>query len=287
MRYHTEKDDRSADALRSGVALTVNSVGINTVGHDGVIRTDYTTLRPAGRVDWHLLLPMRGCCHAVWEGNRYDLYAGDALLYAPGQAQEYTFYAEEENACGWVHFAGYEAARTLEQWALCPGVLRGMDGSQVPDAFSRLLGEYSLDRPGRACLMAAWLTILLGELARGGADSAAGESGVRRRVIYDIASEIRREPARAGTVGDYAARVGLSVDRFSRVFKAIMGQPPHAYIREAKLSLARRLLRESDLSVSEISDALNFEDALYFSRLFRRCVGIPPREYRRRKTERE
>ena len=289
MRYHTEKDDIQLAGTTEGEALTVNSVGINTVGRGGVIRTDYTTLRAGGRRDWHLLLLMRGCCHATYEGENFDLYAGDALIYAPGQAQKYTFYAAEDNACGWVHFAGREAPRLMEQWALSPGVLRGTDDAQVPEAFSHLLGEYALNRPGRDALMAAWLTVLLGALARERADGSGGQTGARRRmtrVIYDIAEGIRRDPARAGTVGEYAGAAGWSVDRFSRVFREIMGQPPHVYIREAKLSLARRLLRESELSVGEISDALNFEDALYFSRLFRRCVGIPPREYRRRTAER-
>jgi AraC-like DNA-binding protein len=60
-----------------------------------------------------------------------------------------------------------------------------------------------------------------------------------------------------------------------------MGIPPHRYMQEAKLSLARRLLRESDLPITEIADVLGYDDPLYFSRLFRREVGLSPRDYRK------
>ena len=45
---------------------------------------------------------------------------------------------------------------------------------------------------------------------------------------------------------------------------------------------ARRLLLDPDLPVSEVAVACGYDDALYFSRVFRRVCGVSPTEYRKR-----
>ena len=65
------------------------------------------------------------------------------------------------------------------------------------------------------------------------------------------------------------------------VFKRDMGISIMTYLLDRKIDEAKRLLRESDLTVSEISEHLGFESPSYFSRCFRNRVGHPPKSFRK------
>ncbi len=86
-----------------------------------------------------------------------------------------------------------------------------------------------------------------------------------------------REPI---TVRDLATVCKMSESNFYAVFKKQLGNSPISYLNHYRLSLAAEQLMETDRSVGEISDSVGIPDALYFSRLFKKVYGLPPREYR-------
>ncbi len=79
-----------------------------------------------------------------------------------------------------------------------------------------------------------------------------------------------------------ADRLELSPAYFIRLFKQRMGLPPMKYFTRLKIDLAAVLLRESDLPVKTVAFRLGFDDEFYFSRTFRRWIGISPTEFRER-----
>lgn len=83
------------------------------------------------------------------------------------------------------------------------------------------------------------------------------------------------------TIAVWAAACRLNVDYFSRLFKAHTGMPPKAWLIEARLQRAARLLAYPDSTVEEIADRCGFNCPFHFSRSFKRRFGIPPASYRR------
>ena len=73
----------------------------------------------------------------------------------------------------------------------------------------------------------------------------------------------------------------LSSDYFSRAFRATVGQPPRTWLAEQRIQSAAAWLRESDLNVSEIADAMGYSDVFLFSQQFKKYVGVSPSTYRR------
>ncbi|MNG41143.1 HTH-type transcriptional activator Btr [compost metagenome] len=57
--------------------------------------------------------------------------------------------------------------------------------------------------------------------------------------------------------------------------------PPGEYISAVRHREARKLLRETELSVEEVGGRIGYPDTHYFSRIFRRHEGISPSEYRK------
>jgi AraC-like DNA-binding protein len=82
------------------------------------------------------------------------------------------------------------------------------------------------------------------------------------------------------TVPELARLAGMSESTLSRAFKKTYGCPPLVYCVRLRLHKAGMLLKNSELSISEIASAVGFPDSNYFSRAFRENTGISPRDYR-------
>ena len=79
---------------------------------------------------------------------------------------------------------------------------------------------------------------------------------------------------------DLASLVHLNESYFSRTFQREFGVPPIQYLLDVRIDHARRLLIESEDTVSEIADKCGFGSIHYFSRYFKKRLGISPREFR-------
>jgi AraC-like DNA-binding protein len=72
-----------------------------------------------------------------------------------------------------------------------------------------------------------------------------------------------------------ASLVGLSPYHFVRSFRRAFGMPPHAYLNQMRLVVAKRLLREGR-SPGEAAVAVGFFDQSHLNRMFKRAYGITP-----------
>jgi AraC family transcriptional regulator len=80
-----------------------------------------------------------------------------------------------------------------------------------------------------------------------------------------------------------AAQAGLSRFHFQRLFKAATGVAPSRYHINLRMEEARRLLRETKMSVIDVALEVGYTDPSHFARLFRRETGLSPSEYRRQR----
>jgi AraC-like DNA-binding protein len=81
-------------------------------------------------------------------------------------------------------------------------------------------------------------------------------------------------------VDDLARAAGLSRAHFSREFRRVFGESPHAYLMTRRLERAAALLRTTDSSVAEICLAVGLQGIGSFTTSFRRAYGETPTAYR-------
>ncbi|HUD70897.1 MAG TPA: helix-turn-helix transcriptional regulator, partial [Dongiaceae bacterium] len=81
------------------------------------------------------------------------------------------------------------------------------------------------------------------------------------------------------TLDAVARGVGMSPFHFCRVFRALVGLPPHRYLRRVRLERAAARLR-AGAGVTDTCHATGFNNLGHFVRAFREAYGVPPGRFR-------
>lgn len=98
--------------------------------------------------------------------------------------------------------------------------------------------------------------------------------------IKNILSFVHKNYNKQITLADIAKIVNLSERECLRCFKNTLGISPIQYILKYRISIAAKMLKENKESITSISDAVGFDSPSYFSKIFKRFIGITPTQYR-------
>ncbi|MDD7641869.1 MAG: response regulator [bacterium] len=86
-------------------------------------------------------------------------------------------------------------------------------------------------------------------------------------------------------LNEVARAIGMSPNYFSGLFSQEMKMTFVEYVTNKRMEQAKRLLKESDQSSAQIAAAVGYKDAHYFSFVFKKTVGVSPRDYRAKSQE--
>ncbi|MBE6646462.1 MAG: helix-turn-helix domain-containing protein [Ruminococcaceae bacterium] len=243
---------------------------LNNFGYQRALPQDATVSRPRGREDFHLLYVASG---EIEVGGRI-LRGGDSYVYFPGEAQKYTYCADGDSLYYWMHFTGRNMEKDLAEIGLCSGFHPSNGKKQETDALFRLIYDLLTHGSDRESPYIVSLTRALFELIASPKSAAQPFSGARRSLESEDIS-----------VGDIAARYGMTAAHFIRSFRAVYGVTPQRYRSDYRLREAKMMLSDTALSVSSVAERCGFDDPLYFSRAFKKHFGMTPTEYRKNNLE--
>lgn len=99
---------------------------------------------------------------------------------------------------------------------------------------------------------------------------------VREAIAY-----IGRNCRRPITLDSVAREVGLAPTYFTSIFTRETGHRLSGYIAQTKMQLAKKLLQENVMNISEIAGETGYADVRYFSKVFKRYVEVTPTEYKK------
>ena len=86
------------------------------------------------------------------------------------------------------------------------------------------------------------------------------------------------------SISEIAFKCGISESGLRKKFKDIVGVSPKEYRMNIKLNRAKYYLESTGMSVSDISNTLNFYDSAYFCKMFKLHIGVTPRQYSKNKS---
>ena len=105
-------------------------------------------------------------------------------------------------------------------------------------------------------------------------EESIGESAVEK-----VARYIQEHISDSLSVNDLARLVNLNVDYLTRSFKKRYNVTPIEYIREQRIFLAKELLMKNELSISMVAAKVGYGNYSYFTKIFKSCCGVTPREF--------
>ncbi|MEM8492227.1 MAG: AraC family transcriptional regulator [Pseudomonadota bacterium] len=215
----------------------------------------------------------------AWQG---EVRAGEVVLLPQGTRHFYVSHDPEPWTLFWVHFSGQSAEVFLQHLGFHED--NPVMNAGVSPALIALFGSMmEVRRTGystRSFINASnLLRHLLSQMALEiSAQRAQDRGGID---LSHVQGFMRENIGQTLTLEQLASTTNMSKFHFSKRYKALSGYSPVKHFQNMKIEHACSLLDGTDLSVSAIADQLGYEDPLYFSRVFRRTIGISPRAYRK------
>ena len=258
-------------SIHSSLGLAVYSCGIQkcSAGHawGPAVRDHYLI---------HCVTSGRGVFS--FGGRDYRLSGGDGFLLVPDAVASYQADKDAPWQYCWIGFNGTDAKRLVEQTGLsAQNPVFHFTSPSLPARLEEISG-LSCATPAGEARVQAGLLLFLAELME-----AFGGSSARRAGGYEYVQKAARfiefNYSRDIDVEDIAASAGISRSHLYRLFMENLSIPPNEYLLRFRMNKAAALLETGTLSVGEVAYSTGFSDQLYFSRVFKKYMGLPPSQY--------
>lgn len=99
-------------------------------------------------------------------------------------------------------------------------------------------------------------------------------------VQLSLVASLQADACTPLSIEEHARRLGVSVPVLRGAVRAAGGQNPKELILQSRLTEAKALLAETSLPIYRVAEEVGYDDAAYFTRLFTKRVGVPPRVFR-------
>ena len=222
---------------------------------------------------------LKGQEYRVTENQYFILPAGVAHAYGSDPKEPWTIY--------WIHFKGklasFFAAGQGIPMDIKPGIYsRISDRIELfEEIFHTLEMGYGRDNRSYASAVFHYYLGTLRYLQP--YRNAANHKEEKTDVVTAAIHYMRENLERKLSLEEIVAHTGYSLSHFSALFTKQTGYSPFAYFNHLKIQQACKLLDFTDMKINQICYKIGIEDSYYFSRLFRKIMGMSPREYKKMK----
>ena len=267
------------------VPLRINNCGYYRVHTTPLIET----LHPEGRNDYQLLYIAAGKGEFYFKGSKEPTIVtkGNMVLFRPGEPQVYYYYAVDKTEVYWVHFTGWKVEEYLKRYELPSheNVFYTGVSHDYPWIYNQMIRELQIQRVNYEDMISLYMHhvfISINRYIKEGRETKNDTiSDVERAAHY-----FKENYNKQISIEQYAEEHLMSVNWFIHSFKNVMKMSPMQYIISLRIATAKGYLENSTKNIAEISNEVGYDNALYFSRLFRKYTGMTPTEYRKKKGQR-
>jgi len=232
--------------------------------------------------DDHLLIYcVDGAGRVSTAGLQSSVVAGDLIVLPKGIPHYYAADAAQPWSLYWCHFDGIVSDDFVSQLGELDAahVLSLGHSSTIIASFKSMLAVRQTGYNSNALILAAnQLRQLLAQLPL--EIQAYGAPHTHGINVDKIQALMWESIAEFLTLEILAKSANLSKFHFSSAYKKLTGFSPIKHFTHLKMEHACFLLDSTEMSVSEVASELGYDDALYFSRVFKKTLGLSPKHYR-------
>lgn len=219
---------------------------------------------------------VKGTGTIIYEGKKHTASEGDAYILHSGS--NHTYYSDSQNPWVkvWINVSGNLIENLINAYELSDTVV--VKNCNIHYLFNDFISLARSNRPIDEVVKLGAIKLheiiaeihehVTGKVPRN-SDAAKIKEYIDKRVNSSI------------TIKELSELIYRSSAQTIRIFKKEYGLTPYAYLIESKVKMAKLLLRNTSMSIKQISYELSFTDEHYFSNIFKKITGVSPRQYRK------
>ncbi len=220
----------------------------------------------------------------VYENHsgKFKVKSGSLLITKPGRWHRYKPLKEMGWIENYVGFSGHIAHQVFGRpWFTSKNAVVDIGHSEeIIDTYDKIFNYVNEEKPGYQQIASGMIMKMLGFIVS--FDKQKDFSGKRvEKIIQNACFTIRENVEAEINFQSFAEDNHIGYSYFRKMFKKYTGVPPVQYHLDLKVLRAKEMLLYSDKSIKEISYALGFQSAYYFSRVFKSKLGLSPSEIRK------
>lgn len=100
------------------------------------------------------------------------------------------------------------------------------------------------------------------------------------RIAFDVKQIIKKSYSTSITLNYLSDKMAISPYHLHRVFKRVTGMTPTMFLHKTRVSQAKQILQESDLTMIKVARLVGFQSSSHFSMVFNRYTDMSPKQYR-------
>ena len=234
------------------------------------------SIGPVIRKEYIIHYIIRGKGYMISDGKRFELEEGYSFIIYPGRVVEYGPDADATWSYAWAGINSPLAGTVFQQF---PYIYEDFICDKLPSEvimpyFENIfeIGNYT-DNKTRNALVYAVLMRYYEKLPR---RKVSREKDMLLNItdwIYDNFNKNKCTPS------VLMKEFNVSNSSLYRLFKNNLGVSPEQYIQIYRIEQAKNMLK-NNISIKETAFLCGFSDVLYFSRVFKKIVGVPPSSYK-------
>ena len=226
--------------------------------------------------DYELIYMIGGSMIVTVGGVEYPMKKGDVLCRAPGV--EFSIRSTEDMQTEfryyWIHFERQGAEAIIEKCGVDLNRPFKISGSErLMDEYENLFSEFRMRSPELSFALSLAVKRVLLLIGRQKDQSTGGKLDRSLRYIH---SSFRHKI----NIPYLASLDFLGETRYRILFREHTGMSPVDYITLLRIEKANDLLGQGDMSIAEVGDNVGYSDVHYFQKMFKKCTGLTPGEYR-------
>lgn len=223
--------------------------------------------------------------------TKYHVTAGDLLLLNPGEPHAHICSTKNPLFLFSVGFENiYLKGKPENEFYFPNGKPVFHTSSDLKERLTSLcynmLNEESAPFPGRYFMMRSYLTQMLILIIRNNTGTSSSvvqydfTSSQKSYVVKTVLEYMQKHYQQKVSLDEIAGNMYISSVYISKVFKEETGNSPINHLIQIRLEKAAELMSANpSLTIKEIAKSVGYDDAYYFSRLFKKYYGVSPSHY--------
>ncbi|MEI2264677.1 arabinose operon transcriptional regulator AraC [Erwinia sp. CGal63] len=246
---------------------------------------DFFIDRPQGMKGYIINLTIKGRGQVFSGDEAFECEPGDLLLFQPKTSH---YYGRAPESDCWHHRWIYFRPRAYwSSWLVWQDEKRGVGRLRLPERlwaeFERLFTTIEQTHTsGKRFAEELAMNLLERLLLRAVEEDPRSHQQIRDPRIIEACQYVTNNLAGELKIDEVANHVCLSPSRLAHLFREQMGINLLRWREDQRIIRARLLLQTTQEPIATVGRIVGYDDQLYFSRVFRKRVGVSPSDFRRR-----